>query len=86
MAHRELESITLECDLAHAKARLSARFCELAHDGFRFSPLREALSEFMNYSQRFVSGDVRLGLERNRVYVLGRRYSVSSYSVRLSPI
>ncbi len=84
MAHADLESITLERDLAHEKARLANRFCELVYDGLWYSPLREALSEFMSYSQRFVTGDVRLLAEPNRVSVSGRRSAKSLYDYSLA--
>ena len=84
MAHADLESITLERDLAHEKARLANRFCELIYDGLWYSPLREALSEFMAYSQRFVTGDVRLLVEPNRVSVSGRRSAKSLYDYSLA--
>ncbi len=84
LAHSDLETITLERDLAHEKARLASRFCELTYDGLWFSPLREALSEFMNYTQRYVTGEVRLGLEPNRAFVKGRRSPVSLYDYELA--
>ncbi|MDA8025974.1 MAG: argininosuccinate synthase [Actinomycetota bacterium] len=84
LAHSELEDLTLERDLAHEKAKLSQRIAELIYDGLWFSPLREGLSEFMSYSQRYVSGDVRLALEPNRVYVVGRRSSYSLYDYELA--
>lgn len=83
-AHADLESLTLERDLAHEKARLSSRFTELVYDGLWFSPLREAVSEFMTYSQRFVTGEVRLVCEPNRVFVDGRRSAVSLYDYSLA--
>src|SRR5205085_7164808 len=66
MAHQDLESITLERDLAHEKARLEPRYAELVYDGLWFSPLKEALDAFIDHSQRFVSGEVRLRCEANR--------------------
>ena len=84
LAHADLESITLERDLAHEKARLSTRFSELVYDGLWFSPLREALSEFMAYTQRYVTGEVRLVAEPNRVYVNGRRSPSSLYDYELA--
>jgi argininosuccinate synthase len=84
LAHSELEDLTLERDLAHEKAKLSQRIAELIYDGLWFSPLREGLSEFMSYSQRYVTGDVRLALEPNRVYVVGRRSSYSLYDYELA--
>ena len=84
-AHADLEGLTLERDLAHEKARLEPRFAELAYDGMWFSPLREALSAFMEISQRSVTGEVRLrcspggGLE-----VVGRRSPLGLYDYGLA--
>jgi argininosuccinate synthase len=84
-AHRDLEGLTLERDLAHEKARLEPRLCELAYDGLWFSPLREALSSFISSSQRHVTGEVRIrcapggGLE-----IVGRRSPVGLYDYGLA--
>ncbi len=84
MAHSELEDITLERELAHEKRRLSSKWAEAVYDGLWFSPLKEALDEFCEYSQRFVTGEVRLGLESNRCYVLGRRAEKALYDFELA--
>lgn len=60
MAHADLEDLTLERDLAHEKARLEPRYAELVYDGLWFSPLKRALDAFVDESQKFVTGDVRL--------------------------
>jgi argininosuccinate synthase len=84
MAHQDLESITLERDLAHEKARLEPRYAELVYDGLWFSPLKEALDAFIDHSQRYVSGDVRLRCEPGRCTVVGRRSDVSLYDYGLA--
>src|SRR5207248_10058693 len=63
MAHADLEDLTLERDLAHEKARLESRYAELVYDGLWISPLKQALDAFMEASQRFVTGEVRLRCE-----------------------
>ena len=73
MAHADLEDLTLERDLSHEKMRLSPRWTELVYDGLWYSPLKEAIDSFMLYTQRFVTGDVRLLLEPGHVAVEGRR-------------
>lgn len=84
-AHRDLEGLTLERDLAHEKQRLEPRFAELVYDGMWFSPLREALSSFMASSQRHVSGEVRLRLGvGGRLEVIGRRSPVGLYDYGLA--
>ena len=84
LAHADLESITLERDLAREKARLEPRYAELIYDGLWFSPLKEALDAFVAESQRFVTGEVRLRLEPNACHVTGRRSDVSLYDYGLA--
>ena len=80
MAHADLEDLTLERDLAHEKARLEPRYAELVYDGLWFSPLKEALDAFVEQSQRYVTGEVRLRCELlGRCIVVGRRSNVSLY-------
>jgi argininosuccinate synthase len=85
MAHSDLEDLTLERDLAHEKARLEPRYAELVYDGLWFSPLKAALDAFVEESQRFVTGDVRLRCELpGRCIVAGRRSDVGLYDYSLA--
>jgi argininosuccinate synthase len=85
MAHSDLEDLTLERDLAHEKARLEPRYAELVYDGLWFSPLKAALDAFVDESQRFVTGDVRLRCELpGRCFVAGRRSDVGLYDYGLA--
>ena len=84
MAHNDLESITLERDLAREKARLEPRYAELIYDGLWFSPLKQALDAFVDESQTHVTGDVRLHLEPNQCFVTGRRSESSLYDYGLA--
>jgi argininosuccinate synthase len=72
-AHRELETLTLDRDVLHEKARLEIRYAELVYDGLWFSPLREALDGFVTETQKAVSGEVRLEFSPGRCQVTGRR-------------
>lgn len=72
-AHRDLEGLTLERDVAHEKVRLEPRWTEVVYDGYWFSPLREALDAFVASTQRWVSGEVRLLCAPGRCDVVGRR-------------
>lgn len=83
-AHQDLEDITLERELAHEKQRLSLAWSEMVYDGLWYSPLKEAIDAFCSYSQRFVTGDVRVALEPNRSFVVGRRSAVSLYDFELA--
>ncbi|HEY2815318.1 MAG TPA: argininosuccinate synthase [Acidimicrobiales bacterium] len=83
-AHADLESITHERDLAREKQRLEIKYAELVYDGLWFSPLRQALDAFIDESQRFVTGEVRLHLEPGSCQVTGRRSEHSLYDYGLA--
>jgi argininosuccinate synthase len=84
-AHQDLESLTLERDVAHEKIRLEHRFAELTYDGMWFSPLREALSAFIDATQTSVTGEVRLAFEPGgALSVAGRRSPVGLYDYGLA--
>jgi argininosuccinate synthase len=84
LAHEDLESICLERDLEREKVRLESRYAELIYDGLWFSPLREAYDAFIDSSQEFVTGDVRLRLEPGSCRVTGRRSDHSLYDYGLA--
>ncbi|HVE94448.1 MAG TPA: argininosuccinate synthase [Acidimicrobiales bacterium] len=84
LAHADLESITLERDLAREKARLEPRYAELIYDGLWFSPLKRAYDAFIDDSQRYVTGEVRLRLEPNGCRVIGRRSPDALYDYGLA--
>jgi len=73
LAHKDLEGITLERDLAREKQRVEIRVSELIYDGMWHSPLMGALRAFVDSSQEFVTGEVRLRLEPGRCDAVGRR-------------
>ena len=84
MAHNDLESICLERDLAREKARLEPRYAELIYDGLWFSPLKRAYDAFIDDSQEFVTGDVRLHLSPGSCRVTGRRSPDALYDYELA--
>jgi argininosuccinate synthase len=84
MAHADLESICLERDLQREKSRLEPRYAELVYDGLWFSPLKRALDAFVDESQRFVTGEVRLRLAPGSCTVTGRRGPQSLYDYALA--
>ncbi len=84
LAHKDLESICLERDLDREKARLEPRYAELIYDGLWFSPLKQALDAFVESSQEFVTGEVRLRLEPGACSVTGRRSPHSLYDYGLA--
>jgi argininosuccinate synthase len=84
LAHHDLESITLERDLAREKQRLEGRYAELVYDGLWFSPLKQALDAFVEESQRFVTGEVLLHLQPGGCRPVGRRSPHSLYDYGLA--
>ncbi|SFG05937.1 argininosuccinate synthase [Neptunomonas qingdaonensis] len=72
-AHRAIESITLDREAAHLKDELMPRYAELIYNGFWWSEERKMLQQMIDYSQRYVNGDVRLKLYKGNVIVVGRR-------------
>ncbi len=80
VAHRAMESITLDREVMHERDRLSPRFAELIYNGFWFAPEMDFIRAAMDESQRHVTGEVRLRLYKGNVIVEGRRSPVSLYS------
>ncbi len=83
-AHEELESLTLERDVARYKRRVEAEWAELVYDGLWFGGLKRGLDAFVDHSQQHVSGDVRLQLHGGRATVTGRRSEQSLYDFELA--
>jgi argininosuccinate synthase len=83
-AHEELENLTIERDLARYKRRVEAEWAELVYDGLWFSGLKRSLDVFINDTQRYVSGDVRVKLHAGQAVVTGRRSDQSLYDFNLA--
>jgi len=79
-AHHELECLTLDRATAHYKEMLAIRFAELVYDGCWYTPLREALSAFVDNTQQTVTGTVRLKLYKGRATPAGAKSPYSLYS------
>jgi len=84
LAHQDLESLCLERDVMHEKQRLESRYADLVYDGMWYSPLKNALDAFVDSTQQYVTGEVRLRLEPGRCYVVGRRSPWSLYDYGLA--
>jgi argininosuccinate synthase len=80
VAHRAMESLTLDRGSAHLKDELMPRYAELIYNGFWFSPEREMLQAAIDKSQEFVTGEVRLKLYKGNVMVAGRSSPESLYA------
>lgn len=71
-AHRAMESITLDREVAHLKDELMPRYAHLIYNGYWWSPERRMLQEMIDASQATVNGVVRLKLYKGNVMVVGR--------------
>ncbi len=80
VAHRAIESLTLDRGAAHLKDEFMPRYAELVYYGFWFAPEREMLQAAIDKSQEHVEGDVTLKLYKGNVIVTGRKSPKSLYS------
>ncbi|HEX6547325.1 MAG TPA: argininosuccinate synthase [Candidatus Dormibacteraeota bacterium] len=83
-AHQALEDITLTKDVARFKDSVAAQWAQMTYDGLWFSPLREALYAFVAYTQRHVSGEVRIKLYKGTAQVVGRKSPEQLYRMELA--
>ncbi|MDP6350870.1 MAG: argininosuccinate synthase [Alphaproteobacteria bacterium] len=79
IAHRAIESLTLDRGQMHLKDELMPRYAELIYNGLWFSPEREMLQAAIDRTQDFVTGTVRLKLYKGNAIVIGRRSPHSLY-------
>jgi argininosuccinate synthase len=79
VAHRGIESITLDAGAMHLKDELMPKYASLIYNGFWFSPEREMLQAAIDHSQAKVSGTVRIKLYKGNVTVIGRESANSLY-------
>ncbi len=77
-AHRAIESITLDREVAHLKDELMPRYAAIIYNGYWWSPERRMLQQTIDASQQPVNGSVRLSLYKGNVTVTGRRSQTDS--------
>jgi argininosuccinate synthase len=80
VAHRAMESLTLDRGMAHLKDELMPRYAEMIYNGFWYAPEREMLQAAIDHSQQHVTGTVRLKLYKGNTIVVGRKAEKSLYS------
>ena len=83
-AHEMLESLTLDKDTMHEKEKLSVVFADLIYNGKWYSPLREALSAFVDKTQEYVTGTVKLKLYKGNIIPAGMTSPDTLYSEELA--
>jgi argininosuccinate synthase len=79
VAHRELESLTLDKSTLHYKDILAGKYAEIVYNGLWFTPLRYAMDAFIDSIRTRVSGTVRLKLYKGNIITAGRKSSYSLY-------
>jgi len=83
-AHRAIESICLDREVAHLKDELMPRYAKLIYNGFWFSPERQMLQTAIDHSQAAVNGVVRLKLYKGNVTVAGRKSDDSLFDEKIA--
>lgn len=84
IAHKAIESITMDRELMHLRDSLIPRYAELVYYGYWFSPERMALQKLIDETQKNVTGTVRLKLYKGNCIVIGRKSPYSLYSKELA--
>ncbi|TQO18900.1 argininosuccinate synthase [Rhodoglobus vestalii] len=83
-AHEELESLTVERDLGRYKRGVEAEWSNLVYDGLWYSGLKRSLDAFIDDTQRYVSGEIRMTLHGGRAVPTGRKSEQSLYDFSLA--
>jgi argininosuccinate synthase len=84
VAHRGLESITMDREVLHLRESLIPRYAELIYDGYWYAPEREMLQTALDEAQRDVTGTVRVKLYKGSCTVVGRKSDRSLYRLDLA--
>jgi len=82
-AHRAIESITLDREVAHLKDELMPRYATMIYNGFWFAPERKIMQQMIDATQAAVNGQVRLKLYKGNIMVVGRKSDNSLFDDRL---
>jgi argininosuccinate synthase len=83
-AHRAIESLTLDREVAHLKDELMPRYASLVYNGYWWSPERRMLQAAIDHSQQWVNGTVRLKLYKGNVTVVGRKSEDSLFDATIA--
>ena len=82
VAHRAIESVTLDKETIHAKERIMPQYAELVYNGYWFSKKRINLQKIVDKKKKQVSGDVLLSVYKGNVTILSRRTNNKAYSMK----
>ena len=84
LAHRAIESLTMDREVMHIRDSLIPKVSQLIYNGFWYSPEMNSILAFVNETQKNVTGDVKILLYKGNVRILGRRSDYSLYSNQLA--
>ena len=83
-AHKELEALTLDRNLAHYKQKLALDYAEMVYNGLWFTPLRESLDAFFEKASESTTGEVRMKLYKGTLQPVSRKSPYSLYSLDIA--
>ena len=83
-AHRDLESLTLAADVTQYKRGIEDTYSRLVYNGLWYSPLKAALDAFIEQTQTYVNGTVRVKLHKGSTQIVGRQSENALYSEALA--
>jgi argininosuccinate synthase len=83
-AHKELEALTLDRNLAHYKQQLALDYAELVYNGLWFTPLRESLDAFFEKASESTTGEVTIRLYKGTLQPVSRKSPYSLYSLDIA--
>ena len=79
-AHKALERLTLDRDTMHYKSIVAEKFSQLVYDGLWFTPVREAISAFVDVTQKYITGTVKMKLYKGNALPVASKSDYSLYS------
>ena len=83
-AHRQLECLVLDRELLHYKYLIEEKMAELVYYGLWFTPLMDCIKSFVEESQKYVSGTIRIKLGYKNFSIVGRKSKYSLYDIKLA--
>jgi argininosuccinate synthase len=83
-AHRQLEALVLDRELVHYKYLIEEKIAELVYYGLWFTPLKDSLFAFIEESQKYVTGKIRIRYDHKSFKVVGRKSDYSLYDLKLA--
>ena len=82
VAHRAIESVTLDRKTAHAKEKIMPEYAELVYNGYWFSKKRMRLQKIIDKNRKQVTGDIILSIYKGNITIISRRTKNKAYSMK----